>query len=92
VTAAPATEKQPVRSDIPTLIFEGGLDPVTPASGGATAAETLSHGYEAFFPYETHGVQFPSDCAASIARAFLDHPQSRPDMSCIAAQPPITFD
>jgi hypothetical protein len=44
------------------------------------------------FPYTTHGVHFPNACAASITRAFLDHAQTRPDMSCLAVQPPLTFD
>jgi pimeloyl-ACP methyl ester carboxylesterase len=91
VPAVPLAEKQPVSSAIPTLLFEGGLDPITPVAYGAAAAETLAHSYQALFPYATHGVQFPNDCAASIARTFLDHPQTRPDMSCIAAQPPIQF-
>jgi pimeloyl-ACP methyl ester carboxylesterase len=91
VPAVPAAEKQPISSAIPTLLFEGGLDPITPVTYGAAAAETLSHSYQAFFPYATHGVQFPNDCAASITRAFLDQPQARPDMSCIAVQPPLTF-
>jgi pimeloyl-ACP methyl ester carboxylesterase len=91
VPAAPATARQPVRSAIPTLIFEGGMDPVTPVEYGAMAAKTLTHGYEVLFPFATHGVQFPNDCAAAIARTFLDHPQTRPDTSCIAAQPPLQF-
>jgi hypothetical protein len=86
-----AAEKEPVSSAIPTLLFEGGLDPITPVDYGAMAAKTLTHGYEALFPYATHGVQFPNDCAVSIVRTFLDHPKTRPDMSCIAAQPPLTF-
>jgi pimeloyl-ACP methyl ester carboxylesterase len=91
VPAVPAEDKQPVTSAIPTLIFEGGLDPITPVEYGAMAARTLVHGYEALFPYATHGVQFLSDCAASITRTFLDDPQTKPDMSCIAVQPPLTF-
>jgi pimeloyl-ACP methyl ester carboxylesterase len=91
VPTVPAAEKQPVSSAIPTLLFEGGLDPITPVAYGTAAAETLSHSYQALLPYATHGVQFPNECAASIARTFLDDPQTRPDMSCIAAQPPLTF-
>jgi hypothetical protein len=78
--AAPATEQQPVTSAIATLIFEGGLDPITPVEYGAMAARTLSHSYEAIFLYATHGVQLPNDCAVFIARTFLDQPGSRPDM------------
>jgi pimeloyl-ACP methyl ester carboxylesterase len=85
------SEKQPVTSAIPTLIFEGGLDPITPVEYGATAARTLSHSYQALFPYATHGVQIPNDCAASINRTFLDHPGSRPDMTCISAEAPLSF-
>jgi pimeloyl-ACP methyl ester carboxylesterase len=91
VPAVPSIAKSAVTSAIPTLIFEGGLDPTTPPLDGAMAARTLSHSYQAFFPYASHGVQWPNDCAGSIARAFLDQPQARPDMSCIATQPAIQF-
>jgi pimeloyl-ACP methyl ester carboxylesterase len=91
VPAAPPAEKAAVTSAVPTLIFEGGFDPVTPRANGTLTAQTLSHSYEAFFPYETHGVLFPNPCAQHIAVQFLDHPLTPPDMSCIALQPPLTF-
>jgi pimeloyl-ACP methyl ester carboxylesterase len=91
VPSAPASVKSAVTSAIPTLIFEGGLDPTTPSLDGALAAKSLTHGYEAYFAYEAHGVQWPNDCAGTIARAFLDHPQSKPDMSCIGLQVPLRF-
>ncbi|HEV2459327.1 MAG TPA: alpha/beta hydrolase [Ktedonobacterales bacterium] len=91
VPAAPPAEKAAVTSAVPTLIFEGGFDPVTPRANGTLTAQTLSHSYEAFFPYETHGVLFPNTCAQHIAVQFLDRPLSPPDMSCIALQPPLTF-
>jgi hypothetical protein len=91
VPAVPVSEKMAVTSAIPTLVFEGGLDGITPSQDGTLAAQTLSQSYQAFFAYETHGVQFPNACAATIAVAFFEHPQTPPDMSCIGLQVPLRF-
>ena len=38
----PADVAKPVKSDVPTLIFSGGLDPVTPPANGTEVAKDLS--------------------------------------------------
>lgn len=87
VGRAPASEGQPVASDIPTLILEGEYDPVTPPANGDLAARTLSHSYHYLFPATGHAVLLfnPSDCPTTIALAFWKNPAVKPDGACIAA-------
>jgi pimeloyl-ACP methyl ester carboxylesterase len=78
-----ARENEPVVSDVPTLIFSGRYDPITPPSYGRLAAETLSHGYFYEFPTLSHGVMRSNECALAIGLAFLDDPTVAPDASCM---------
>jgi pimeloyl-ACP methyl ester carboxylesterase len=79
----PAMQKQPVVSDIPTLILAGAYDPTTPPSNGRLAAQTLARGYFFLFPGVGHGIHGTSQCAESILHAFQERPDSPPDASCI---------
>jgi hypothetical protein len=76
-------ENQPVSSDIPTLVISGEYDPITPPEYGKLVAGKLSAGYFFEFPGMGHGVTTSSECAISIARAFLQLPSEKPDASCI---------
>jgi len=79
---AAVAANEPVVSDIPTLIFAGDHDPVTPPEWGQVAADTLSNSYFYTFPYSGHGVpDYP--CPSNIAMQFLADPMSEPDASCI---------
>jgi pimeloyl-ACP methyl ester carboxylesterase len=82
---------QPVRSDVPVLVFNGRFDPITPPSFGETAAQTLSRSVVVTFPTLAHGSMTDSACASRIARAFLDDPAQRPDTSCVTEQTIIRF-
>ncbi len=78
-------EREPVTSDIPTVVFGGEYDPITPPAWGHTATETLSHSSFVLFPGSAHGELFGRhDCAIAIAASFLDDPTRVPDESCIA--------
>jgi pimeloyl-ACP methyl ester carboxylesterase len=75
-----------VTSDIPTLIFSGEYDPITPPAWGRLAARTLSHGSFVSFPGSGHGLFFGrTQCAVQIAAAFLAEPSAAPDHSCADA-------
>jgi pimeloyl-ACP methyl ester carboxylesterase len=80
---ADAIEKEPVVSDIPTLVVSGQYDPITPPAWGALAAETLSNSSYYEFPGIGHGVIRSSECALGIGLQFLDDPTTEPDSSCI---------
>jgi pimeloyl-ACP methyl ester carboxylesterase len=85
-----AIEKQPVASSIPTLLFAGEYDPVTPPDYTMLAAETLSQSYFfelRGFSHEVGG----SGCRADVIVEFLADPTHAPDGSCIEALPPLGF-
>ena len=84
--------KEPLVSDIPTLVLGGEFDPVTPPEYGRLVASYLSSSYFFEFPGVGHGVHTSSECAQSIARAFLDDPTQAPDAACIAEMPGVVFD
>jgi pimeloyl-ACP methyl ester carboxylesterase len=89
-----AVENQAVASEIPTLIMNGGYDPVTPLAFGQAAAEQLSTRYLYEFPSMGHGSVWENwvdPCPASIAQQFLVDPAVEPDSSCIAAMAPTDF-
>ncbi len=77
-------ENEPIKSDIPTLVVSGEYDPITPPDYGKETASTLSNSYFFEFPGMGHGVIPSSDCAFSIAEAFLKDPTTKPDSTCIA--------
>lgn len=83
VSPSGALENQPVISDIPTLVFAGEYDPITPASWAESTHEYLSSSYFYVFPGLGHGVTEEGTCPPAIAAAFLDDPYTEPDGSCI---------
>jgi pimeloyl-ACP methyl ester carboxylesterase len=78
------TLRQPVTSDIPTLLLEGEYDPITPPSNAQTVAATLTHAFSFLFPGTGHGVRYTSACVDSIVNTFFDDPSRAPNSSCIA--------
>ncbi|MBN2394659.1 MAG: DUF885 family protein [Anaerolineae bacterium] len=76
-------ENEPIASNVPTLIFSGRYDPITPPTYGRLTAETLSNGYFIEFPTLSHGVMRSNECALDIGLAFLDNPTAKPDTSCM---------
>lgn len=83
VPPADAVENKAVVSDIPTLIFTGRYDPVTPPVWAELAAETLSNHYLYELPDMAHGVMRSNACALQMGLAFLDDPLHVPDSSCM---------
>jgi pimeloyl-ACP methyl ester carboxylesterase len=81
---APATEEQPVRSDVPTLILSGAYDNLTPVSWNKSAFTTLPNGFFVLAPMSGHAVITYSACAERVAQAFIADPATSPDTSCLA--------
>jgi pimeloyl-ACP methyl ester carboxylesterase len=75
---------RPVRSDIPTLIFQSALDVQTPLSWAQDILKTLKTGYYVEWSNLGHVVagRDPRGCSGDIAAAFLDNPASEPNVSC----------
>jgi pimeloyl-ACP methyl ester carboxylesterase len=80
---------RPVVSDIPTLIFGGQYDPVTPPAWGAETGETLSRSTFFLFPGIGHGALNAHPCPAEIARQFLADPTTPPAGECIDEMPDL---
>ncbi len=81
----------PVVSDIPTLLFSGQFDPVTPPAFGESAVAGLTNATHLIDPLAAHGGVFFSTCSNSIAAAFLEDPAAPLDTSCLDEQGPLTF-
>lgn len=84
-------EVMPVRSDIPTLVLAGDMDPITPPGYSEYAAQFLSRGRYLLFSGVGHGVSRSGPCPASVVKAFVDDPDTEPDTRCIAATGPMRF-
>ena len=78
-----ARENQPVESDIPTLIFSGAYDPITPPEWGEAAAKHLANSWHYVFPDGGHGALLSGPCADSLALSFLADPQRQPEDACM---------
>jgi pimeloyl-ACP methyl ester carboxylesterase len=86
-------EREPVVSDVPTLILAGAFDPIHPPAWGEWAAETLSRAQFVEFPGFSHGALWAwvegEACSRNIRGAFLADPTSTLDTSCLAALKPV---
>ena len=70
---APTEAATPVTSAIPVLILSGGLDPVTPSSGGDLVAKTLANSRHIVARGYGHIVSSHA-CAPRLIAAFIDDP------------------
>jgi len=88
----PATDDVPIVSDIPVLVLNGGLDPVTPQVYALPILDTLTTAYAFTMPYGAHVQLLASEaCAGEIASQFIADPNTEPDASCIADAEPLEF-
>lgn len=84
VQQSPIAQKQPVVSDIPTLVLSDEYDPITPPANGTLAARTLKNSYYFLFPGLGHGAEYNSPCVNSIISTFDDTPTQKPSDACVA--------
>ncbi|TES89050.1 MAG: alpha/beta fold hydrolase [Anaerolineales bacterium] len=84
--------KEPLVSDIPTLVLSGEFDPVTPPKFGKLVAGYLDNSFFFEMPGGGHSGESTTECALSITAAFIDDPTTAPDASCIAEMPGLVFD
>ncbi|MBZ0296702.1 MAG: alpha/beta hydrolase [Anaerolineae bacterium] len=87
VETADLLEAELVESDIPTLIYSGAFDPITPVSSGDSAASGLFNGLHVVFPTAGHGISFTDNaagtCAKQIMQDFLIDPWAELDTTCV---------
>ena len=90
VEPRPAPFNEPVTSPVPTLIFAGEFDPVTPVGQSEAAAASLPNAELFVFPGEGHGLSLSNPCAGQMLREFLRDPDSL-DRSCFEELSSLTF-
>lgn len=83
VPTADAKENQAISSSIPTLVFSGGFDPITPPAWAELTASTLAQIYYFNLPRGGHGTSLSEECPRKMMLAFLDNPTAKPDAACI---------
>ena len=86
-------ENEPVISEIPSLIFAGRYDPVTPISLADQLAAHLMHSHVIVIPNQGHAPTATgiSDCPTKLILSFLQDPNSSPDVTCVAENSSIKF-
>ncbi|REL25936.1 alpha/beta fold hydrolase [Thalassotalea euphylliae] len=82
---------EPIRSDIPTLILSGKLDPVTPPENGERADQMLANSRHIVAEHLSHIVAV-NDCGVGLVAKFIDELDLEGlDASCLAELPAETF-
>jgi len=82
---------QPVKSDVPTLILSGGIDPATPPRHGAMVASTLPNARHFVAPHIGHGVSLHG-CAPRLIESFIRKGSAREiDGACLERIPRPLF-
>jgi pimeloyl-ACP methyl ester carboxylesterase len=87
VPASPASFREPVKSDVPTILFSGERDPVTPKRDADLAAETLSHSRHFVIPDGAHGMGGLSglECLHDLLVSFVETAKPEAlDAACLA--------
>lgn len=81
----------PVASDIPTLLLSGRLDPVTPPTWGALAAQTLTNSRHVIAEHGSHTI-VSHTCANQLVAKFLETADPAGlDTSCIETKKAVPF-
>jgi pimeloyl-ACP methyl ester carboxylesterase len=82
----PRDLREPVVSDVPTLLLVGALDPVTPPEWAQTAAKTLRRSRVVVVPGVAH-ITSPYGCVPKLIEKFIDtaNPDSV-DASCVGKE------
>ncbi len=81
VTADPSF-KEPVNSDIPTLLLSGEYDPVTPPEFAEKAMQTLSNSQHLVAKGQGHIVS-TRGCMPQIVTAFIQNPETELETECM---------
>ncbi|GAB4193559.1 MAG: hypothetical protein Tsb002_24140 [Wenzhouxiangellaceae bacterium] len=72
-----------VQTDIPALIVEGEMDPITPPPNAKAILPGFENGTYVEFPYAGHGPTRSVECAGHMMNKFFDNPTAPPDLSCV---------
>lgn len=75
-------EYAPLVTDIPMIVAEGEMDPITPPPFAHAIMPGLSNATYVEFPYAGHGPTRSVECAGDFLTAFYDDPEGEVDTSC----------
>ena len=90
----PADFQEPVSSTVPTLIFSGNLDPITPPERGEEVAKYLPNSRHVIIPHGGHGVDglTAPACVDRLIMEFLHSGDAKSlDTSCVETMAPPPF-
>jgi pimeloyl-ACP methyl ester carboxylesterase len=76
-------KREPLHSDIPTLIMNGELDHVIPPRYANDAVGRLKNGHLFLFPGVAHSPIDSGDCALGMLLQFFHDPSQAPDSTCM---------
>ena len=79
----PREDYSPVQTDIPTLLVEGDMDPITPPPLAHVIEPGFANGTYVEFPYAGHGPSRSVECAGDLLNKFYDDPTAEPDLGCV---------
>ena len=79
----PPEEYALAQTDIPTLLIEGNMDPITPPPLAHVIEPGFSNSTYVEFPYAGHGPSRSVECAGDLLNKFYDDPTADPDLSCV---------
>lgn len=82
---APRDSEQfaPVETDLPVVVANGALDPITPVPLAEAIMPGFENGRLAVFPHAGHGPTRSLDCAGEFLNGFFDDPDAELDMECV---------
>ena len=81
--SGPSADDEPLVSDIPTLVFAGRFDPITPPAWSRQVADALPNAV--YLEFADHGHGMTGTCPASIRRQFVADPGGPLDLACLEA-------
>ncbi len=83
VSPRPREDFAAVQTDIPALLIEGDMDPITPPPLAHVIEPGFSNGTYVEFPYAGHGPSRSVECAGDLLNKFYDDPTADPDLGCV---------
>ncbi len=90
VDVGPSINDRPITSQVPTVVFAGAFDPVTPPEWSKQVADQLAE--TTYVEFADHGHGMTSRCAGEIQLEFLKNPTAALDLACVIEVGPPDFD
>ncbi len=85
VQPVPGGALSPASSNVPVLLEQGSLDPVSPPTWATEIAAHLTDVSRVVFNGLGHGVSYANDCATRITNSFIAAPGQPVDAACARA-------